>query len=100
MNLSGKKAKLKKTMTTHAGTLYEGNIVKVVRIENGDYRVTDDMGKIWYVPVGNLVELKIKNKSVFWNFRSYLFYVSGERLKFFENWKVSEPTGTDMGLTE
>ena len=50
--------KLKKTMTTHAGTLYEGDIVKVVRKENGDYRVTDDMGKIWYVPVGNLVELK------------------------------------------
>ena len=58
MNLQGKKTKLKKTMTTHAGTLYEGDIVKVVKKENGDYRVTDDMGKIWYVPVGNLVELK------------------------------------------
>jgi hypothetical protein len=53
-----KKAKLKKTMTTHAGTLYEGDMVKVVKKENGDYRITDDMGKIWYVPVGNLVELK------------------------------------------
>jgi|TARA_B100000315_G_scaffold251520_1_gene286463 hypothetical protein len=58
MNLQGKRAKLKKTMTTHAGTLYEGDVVKVVRKENGDYRVTDEMGKIWYVPVGNLVELK------------------------------------------
>jgi hypothetical protein len=58
MNLQGKKAKLKKTMTTHAGTLYESNIVKVIKKENGDYRVTDDMGKIWYVPIGNLVELK------------------------------------------
>ena len=57
-NLSGKKAKLKKTLTTHAGTLYVGDTVKVIRRENGDYRVTDDMGKIWYVPVGNLVELK------------------------------------------
>ena len=57
-NLNGKKAKLKKTLTTHAGTLYEGDIVKVVRRENGDYRVTDDMGKIWYVPVENLKTAK------------------------------------------
>ena len=57
-NLNGKKAKLKKTLTTHAGTLYEGDIVKVVRRENGDYRVTDDMGKIWYVPVENLISAK------------------------------------------
>ncbi|MBT4208265.1 hypothetical protein HOE22_07965 [Candidatus Woesearchaeota archaeon] len=58
MNLQGKRAKLKKTMTTHAGTLYEGDVVKVVRKENGDYRVTDEMGKIWYVPVGNLINSK------------------------------------------
>ena len=58
MNLLGKKAKLKKTMTTHAVTLYEGDMVKFVKKENGDYRITDDMCKIWYVPVLNLVELK------------------------------------------
>ena len=29
-NLSGKKAKLKKTLTTHAGTLYVGDTVKVI----------------------------------------------------------------------
>jgi len=51
-------AKIKKTMTTHTGTLYEGDIVKVIRKENGDYRVTDDMGKIWYVPVENLITAK------------------------------------------
>ncbi len=51
-------AKIKETMTTHAGTLYEGDVVKVVRKENGDYRVTDDMGKIWYVPVENLITAK------------------------------------------
>ena len=57
-NLSGKKAKLKKTLTTHAGTLYVGDTVKVIIRENGDYRVTDDMAQIWYVPVENLITAK------------------------------------------
>ena len=43
------KAKILKTITTINGTLYEGDIVKIVRPENGDYRLKDSTGKIWYV---------------------------------------------------
>jgi|TARA_Y100000310_G_scaffold227605_2_gene229893 hypothetical protein len=43
------KVKVLKTITTINGTLYEGEIVKIVRSENGNYRLKDSTGKIWYV---------------------------------------------------
>jgi len=36
----------------------------------------------------------------FGNLYTYILYVSNLTQMFFENRKVSEPTGADMGLTE
>ena len=44
------KAKIKETIVNYNGTLYKDEIVKVIRKENGDYRVQDSMGNIWYIP--------------------------------------------------
>jgi hypothetical protein len=52
------KAKILLTIVTIDGTLYEGSIVKIERPENGDYRVRDATGKIWYVSKDNLKLLK------------------------------------------
>jgi len=55
MNLKGgQKFKIKKTIVTIDGTLYEGELVKYDQKENGHYRVKDSMGKIWYVDPDNL----------------------------------------------
>ena len=55
MNLKeGQKLKIKKTIVTIDGTLYEGEIVKFDQKENAHYRVKDSMGKIWYVEFNNL----------------------------------------------
>ena len=55
MNLKeGQKLKIKKTIVTIDGTLYEGEIVKFDKKENDNYRVKDSMGKIWYVEFNNL----------------------------------------------
>ena len=53
------KAKILLTIVTIDGTLYEGDVVKIERSENGDYRVRDATGKIWYVSKDNL---KLLNK--------------------------------------
>ena len=50
----GKKAKVIKTVSTINGTLYEDDIVLVERSENGNYRVKDTMGRIWYVDKNNI----------------------------------------------
>ena len=44
-----KKGTVTQTLTTINGTLYEGEVVKIIRKENGDYRVKDALGKIWYI---------------------------------------------------
>jgi len=44
------KMKIKSTLTTIDGTLYENDIVFVEGTEkNGDLRVKDTMGRIWFL---------------------------------------------------
>ena len=50
----GKKAKVIKTISTINGTLYENDVVLIDRSENGNYRVKDSMGRIWYVDKKNI----------------------------------------------
>ena len=52
----GEKMKVIKTVTTVEGTLYKGEIVKFQETvnSNGDYRVKDSMGSIWFVKKKNL----------------------------------------------
>ena len=48
---AGDKVKVLTTKSTINGTLYEGTIVTIDdKLKNSkDYRVIDDIGKIWYV---------------------------------------------------
>jgi hypothetical protein len=49
------KMKVVKTVLTVNGTLYKDEIVKFQEIEeNGDYRVKDSTGKIWFIDKENL----------------------------------------------
>jgi hypothetical protein len=50
-NDARKKMEIIKTVTTVNGTLYKGDKVKFQEIinSNGDYRVKDSMGRIWFV---------------------------------------------------
>ena len=52
----GDKMKVIKTVTTVDGTLYKVEIVKFQEAvdSNGDYRVKDSMGRIWFVKKKNL----------------------------------------------
>jgi hypothetical protein len=52
----GSKMKVIKTVTTVEGTLYGGEIVKFQEAvnSNGDYRVKDSMGRIWFIKKENL----------------------------------------------
>jgi len=52
----GNKMKVIKTVTTVEGTLYKGEIVKFQESVNlnGDYRVKDSMGRIWFIKKENL----------------------------------------------
>ena len=52
----GDKMKVIKTVTTVEGTLYKGEIVKFQEAvnTNGDYRVKDSMGRIWFIKKENL----------------------------------------------
>ena len=44
------KMKVIRTITSVDGTLYEGEIVRFQEVEkNGDYRVKDSMGRIWFI---------------------------------------------------
>ena len=47
----GDKVKVLTTKSTINGTLYEGTVVKIdAELDNSkDYRVIDDLGKIWYI---------------------------------------------------
>ena len=49
MNLQGKKAKVKKTITSVNGALHEGETVLIERRENGHWRCRDNMGRIFYL---------------------------------------------------
>ena len=51
------KARIKETIVRYNGTLYKDEIVKVIQKENGDYRVQDCMGKIWYIPKNKFKEV-------------------------------------------
>ena len=59
MNIQGKKAKVKKTITSVNGALHEGEIVLIERRENGHWRCRDNMGRIFYMEESNF---KIVNK--------------------------------------
>tara|TARA_R110000851_G_scaffold325596_1_gene493668 strand:+ start:500 stop:670 length:171 start_codon:yes stop_codon:yes gene_type:complete len=52
----GVKMEIIKTVTTVEGTLYKGEIVKFQKVinSNGDYRVKDSMGRIWFIKKENL----------------------------------------------
>tara|TARA_Y100001963_G_C6586552_1_gene355966 strand:+ start:503 stop:688 length:186 start_codon:yes stop_codon:yes gene_type:complete len=45
----GKKHKVLKNVPTPDGMLYEGEIVKVTSLENDRVRVTDELGRIYYI---------------------------------------------------
>jgi hypothetical protein len=49
------KMKVIRTVTTVEGTLYEGEVVRFQEVEkNGDYRVKDSMGRIWFLDRENI----------------------------------------------
>ncbi len=49
------------TITTVDGTLYEGDMVHFQSEEkNGDWRVKDTMGKIWYVKKQQVTDTPIR----------------------------------------
>jgi hypothetical protein len=58
----GDKVKLNKDIPSVDGMLYVGSIVKIDEIKNhseinpvkGNIRVTDDLGKIWWVDEGDI----------------------------------------------
>jgi len=58
MNLQGKKAKIKNTITTVSGALYEDETVLIERRENGHWRIRDNMGRIFYTSSDNLKVVK------------------------------------------
>jgi|TARA_Y100000034_G_scaffold11312_1_gene11832 hypothetical protein len=58
MKLQGKKAKVKKTITSVNGALHEGEVVLIERRENGHWRCRDNMGRIFYMEESNLQMLK------------------------------------------
>jgi hypothetical protein len=55
--LKKQKAIILENIVFFNGTLYKDEVVKVIQRENGDYRVEDGMGKIWYVPKNKFKEL-------------------------------------------
>ena len=59
LQLTGKKVKVIKTITSVNGALHEGEIVFVERRENGHWRCRDNMGRIFYLEESNL---KVVNK--------------------------------------
>ena len=59
----GKKVKIIETVSTINGTLYKDEAVHIENSENGNYRVKDSMGRIWYVDKKNVKEIKIENKA-------------------------------------
>ena len=55
-----KKYRVIKTVTTVDGTLYKDELVTFEnKEEDGDWRVKDNMGRIWYVDPKNLTDLPV-----------------------------------------
>ena len=55
-----KKYRVIKTVTTVDGTLYKDELVAFEnKEEDGDWRVKDNMGRIWYVDPKNLTDLPV-----------------------------------------
>ena len=55
-----KKYRVIKTVTTVDGTLYKEELVTFEnKEEDGDWRVKDNMGRIWYVDPKNLTDLPV-----------------------------------------
>ena len=55
-----KKYRVIKTVTTVYGTLYKDELVAFEnKEEDGDWRVKDNMGRIWYVDPKNLTDLPV-----------------------------------------
>ena len=55
------KCEVLQTVTTVDGTLYEGEVVTVQDKEkNGDIRVKDTMGKIWYVKKQQVTDTPVR----------------------------------------
>ena len=55
-----KKYRVIKTVTTVEGTLYKEELVTFENKEDdGDWRVKDNMGRIWYVDPKNLTDLPV-----------------------------------------
>jgi len=53
----GDKVKITSNISTPSGTLYKGSIVKVDEFgfPDKDIRVTDDVGKIWYINYSDIL---------------------------------------------
>ena len=56
----GNQGKILETIYTANGTLYKDTIVKIIQSENGNLRVEDDAGKMWFVKKTLIVEIKGK----------------------------------------
>ena len=55
-----KKYRVLETTTTVDGTLYKNDLVTFQnKEEDGDWRVKDNMGRIWYVDPKNLTDLPV-----------------------------------------
>jgi hypothetical protein len=50
----GQKFRVLKTIVTVNGTLYKNDTVKYDRSEDGNYRMKDAMGRIWFVNQKNV----------------------------------------------
>ena len=56
-----KSYRILQTITTVDGTLYEGDMVHFQSEEiNGDWRVKDTMGKIWYVKKQQVTDTPVR----------------------------------------
>ncbi len=82
----GDKVKVLTTKSTINGTLYEGTIVTIDdKLKNSkDYRVIDDLGKIWYVLPSDMKKMWWMS---FWDkFLSiYMIFIIEWRLQLFYN---------------
>ena len=54
----GQKAVVVVDIPTTDGMIYKDTKVKISNIENDKVRVTDDLGKIWYVHPSNILIIK------------------------------------------
>jgi hypothetical protein len=53
-----KKARVLETHATSQGTLYKDSIVRVENVNQSAVRVRDDVGKIYYLDINDIVYIK------------------------------------------